>query len=186
LGSSEGEKSVNSEGEDLLSLLNDDPEGDADYFHIVVLHLADGDLRTYSFPLRACSEAFRAMLRCEPKQIYSFPEMTVKTGQELLYFLYNDRLKEDADVRELLVLADKFLIWLLKDACVSILKRILIDDDNWKEFFQFGDLCNVEELKLLGLKHFKQFVGRIMKKLGWNEHLSKADLATLLKSSSEC
>jgi hypothetical protein len=121
------------------------------------------------------------MFHCDPKKIYSFPEMNVKTGKELLFFLYTGQMKEDADVTELLVVADKFLIGSLKDACVRILKRSLINDNNWKEFIQLGNLCNVDHLKQLGIEHFKKFGRRIVKKPGWNEELSTDDHAALIE-----
>jgi len=57
----------------------------------------------------------------------------------------------------------------------------VINDDNWKDFFQLGDLCNVDQLKQLGMEHFKKFGHRIIKKIGWNEKLAKADHAALLE-----
>ena len=159
----------------------DHPDEEAVYPLIVWLQLADGKLPTFSFPLAAHSEAFWAMFRHDPKKIYSFPDMSVKTGKELHFFLYTGLMKEDADVMELLVVADKYLIGSLKDACVRILKTSVINDDNWKDFFQLGNLCNVDQLKQLGMEHFKKFGHRIIKKIGWNEELSKADHAALLE-----
>ncbi len=178
---SRAKKYVYCPGEDLLSLLADHPDEDAAYPHMVWLQLADGTLRTFSFPLAASSEAFRAMFRRDPKTTYSFPEISLKTGEDLLFYLYNGRMKEEADVKELLVVADKFLIGSLKNACVRILKRSVIDDDNWKEFFQLGNLCHVDQLKQLGMEHFKKFGRRIVKKPGWNDELSKADHAALIE-----
>jgi hypothetical protein len=175
------EKCVHWPGKDLLSSLDDNPDKYSTYPHLVWLQLADGKLHTSTFPLAAHSESFRDMFHCDPKKIYSFPEMNVKTGKELLFFLYTGQMKEDADVMELLVVADKFLIGSLKDACVRILKRSLINDNNWKEFIQLGNLCNVDHLKQLGIEHFKKFGRRIVKKPGWNEELSTDDHAALIE-----
>jgi hypothetical protein len=175
------EKYVHWPGKDLLSLLDDYADEESTYPHLVWLQLADGKLQTFPFPLAAHSESFRDMFCCDPKKIYSFPEISVKTGEELLFFLYTGQMKEDADVTELLVVADKFLIGSLKEACVRILERRLINDNNWKEFLQMGNLCNVNHLKQLGIEHFKQFGRRIVKKPGWNEELSNADHAALFE-----
>jgi BTB/POZ domain len=149
----------------------------------VTLSLADGEINIHSFPLAASSSVFRAMLRYSPNENYKFNDITVAIGKEVRCFLYTRRLKKDSNIGELLVLADKYLIDSLKDACVCAMINAGADEKNWGDFLRLGDLCHSEALKELGVDYFLQNAEHIMKTPGWDADLEPFQYRTLIQAA---
>ena len=72
----------------------------------MVLVLEDGEERCHTFPLAARSSVFRAMLTADMQERHSSPielkNLKLKTGQDLLHYMYNGWLKKGSDVVGLL------------------------------------------------------------------------------------
>jgi BTB/POZ domain len=72
--------------------------------------------------------------------------ITLKTGQDLLYYLYNGRLPEDASLMDLLPVANQYELTALKDICAEGLATS-VNDENYVEVLQLAKLFNIKQLK---------------------------------------
>jgi hypothetical protein len=96
------------------------------------------------------SPVFRAMLSVGMKEQATgqieLKNMKLKTGQDLLYYLYNQRLKEDSDLVGLLAAADQYDLPELKAMCGKSLAATLTRAD-YAELLHLAELYDVPELK---------------------------------------
>jgi BTB/POZ domain len=72
--------------------------------------------------------------------------ITLKTGQDLLYYLYNNRLPDDANLMDLLPVADQYELTRLEAMCVDGLDAN-VTDDNYVELLRLADLYSIKHLK---------------------------------------
>ena len=163
----------------------DDHEQDLASPGIIRLILEDGELWTQAFPLAAGSEFFRAMLRHSPlKESYIFDDMSVATARQLRNYLYTGRLKEGSEVRQLLGLADKYLIPLLKEDCIQALVTAGVDEDNWKELMELGECHQVDILHEMGLDYFMQHREQILRRSDWDAALDPRQYRAIVEACS--
>jgi BTB/POZ domain len=98
------------------------------------------------------SPVFRAMLTAGMKEQASgrieLKNMKLKTGQDLLYYLYNQRMKPDSDLTGLLAAADQYDMPELKAECGEALAAGGgVTRDNYVELMHMAELYNVKVLK---------------------------------------
>jgi hypothetical protein len=72
--------------------------------------------------------------------------MTLKTGQGLLYYLYNNQLKEDTNLMELLAVAAQYELPRLKALCAESLAAS-VTKDNCAELLRLAELFEIKQLK---------------------------------------
>jgi BTB/POZ domain len=72
--------------------------------------------------------------------------ITLKTGQDLLYYLYNNQLPDDANLMDLLPVADQYELTVLKAMCLDGLDAN-VTDENYLELLNLADLYSIKQLK---------------------------------------
>ena len=97
-------------------------------------------------------------------------DLKLKTGQELLTYLYNGKLERGADQRELLVVADRYDLAELKETCADALKAS-ISDENCLDLLLLGDMHHVPLLKSSALNHVRVHSKRIFQAPNWEKKI---------------
>jgi BTB/POZ domain len=88
--------------------------------------------------------------------------ITLKTGQDLLYYLYNGQLPKDASLMELLPVADQFELTALKATCAKGLATN-VNEENYAEMLQLAKLFNIKPLKENVIKYIASNADRLAK-----------------------
>jgi BTB/POZ domain len=86
--------------------------------------------------------------------------MKLKTGQDLLVYLYNRRLHEGSDLRGLLAAADKYDIRELKIWCATALAAS-VSTANYAELLHLAQLYKVPALKAVVLQYIVRHVNHL-------------------------
>ena len=127
-----------------------------------------------TFYLYLRSPVFRAMLSANMKERQigriELTDLKLKTGQELLTYLYNGKLERGADQRELLVVADRYDLAELKETCADALKAS-ISDENCLDLLLLGDMHHVPLLKSAALNHVRVHSKRMFQAPNWEEKI---------------
>jgi BTB/POZ domain len=76
----------------------------------------------------------------------SLKNNNVKTGQDLLFYLYNHQLRKDADFMGLLEIAEQYDMQELKAWCANLLAAS-VTKDNSTELLHVAELYDIELLK---------------------------------------
>jgi BTB/POZ domain len=85
----------------------------------------------------------------------------LKTGQDLLYYLYNGRLSDDvSNLMDLLPLADQYELTGLKVMCLDRLDAE-VTDDNYVELLRLAERCNAKKLKARVIEYIAANAGRL-------------------------
>ena len=118
------------------------------------------------------SLVFRAMLSSNMKERQTgridLTDWSLKTGQDLLSFLYSGRVKPDADLTKLLVVADRYDFQELKEMTSEALKT-KIRDENCLDLLMLAHLHHAERLKDAALVHIRLRSKALFKTTGWEE-----------------
>jgi hypothetical protein len=88
--------------------------------------------------------------------------MTLKTGQSLLYYLYNNQLPETADLKDLLPVADQYELPALKAICVDGLVDN-VTKDNYLELMHLAELYGLKPLKAKVIEYIAANADRLAK-----------------------
>jgi cbb3-type cytochrome oxidase cytochrome c subunit len=122
----------------------------------VYLEFEDGEARCHTFPLAARSPVFRAMLTADMRERASgrirLKDMKLKTGKDLLFYLYNRKLRDEADVMGLLAFANQYDMQELKIWCGKRLAPT-VTKANYSELWRTAELYDSTVLKSAVLKY---------------------------------
>ena len=88
--------------------------------------------------------------------------MTLKTGKDLLYYLYNNQLPEDADLKDLLPVADQYELPALKAICADGLV-VNVTKDNYLELLNLAELYGLKPLKAKVIEYIAANADRLAK-----------------------
>lgn len=94
-------------------------------------------------------------------------DVELKTGSDLLFYLYNGRMKPESDVMGLVALADKYDFQDLKKRCEKSLIAT-VSDDNCVELLTLADLHGCSQLKQAALAYIKVHGAVLVKKPSWD------------------
>jgi hypothetical protein len=110
----------------------------------VLIVFRNGEQNCHAFPLAARSVVLRTMLMADMREgntgRIEMQDVSLKTGRNMLFFLYNGWLEEGADLKGLLPLEDKYNIQELKEICENGLKK---SDANCVELLALADMHGV-------------------------------------------
>jgi len=115
-------------------------------------------INCHKFVLRCRSPVFSAMLAHDMQESSTrkieIKDFSVETVQQMVYFMYQGRLKEGNDTFtvELLQISDKYGLTLLKQNCEEALIKSL-DKSNLCHFWVIADLHEANSLKEEALRH---------------------------------
>ena len=114
------------------------------------------------------SAVFKALLAAGMKERKSsrieLKNVKLATGRELLYYLYNGRMKEgqeESDLMGLLALADQYDMAGLKSLCAAGLAA-RVTEDNYLEVMNMAQLHNMPLLKAAAVDYIAANAGRLV------------------------
>ena len=111
------------------------------------------------------SAVFRALLAADMKERNSgrieLKDIKLATGRDLLYYLYNGRMKEGSDLLGLLALADQYDMPELKSLCAEGLAA-RVTKDNYLEVLNMAQLHNLPLLKAAAVHYIAANAGRLV------------------------
>ena len=111
------------------------------------------------------SVVFRALLAADMKERNSgrieLKDIKLATGRDLLYYLYNGRMKEGSDLLGLLALADQYDMPELKSLCAEGLAA-RVTKDNYLEVLNMAQLHNLPLLKAAAVHYIAANAGRLV------------------------
>ena len=114
------------------------------------------------------SAVFKALLAAGMKERKSsrieLKNVKLATGRELLYYLYNGRMKEgqeETDLLGLIALADQYDMAGLKSLCAAGLAA-RVTEDNYLEVMNMAQLHNMPLLKAAAVDYIAANAGRLV------------------------
>ena len=114
------------------------------------------------------SAVFKALLAADMKERKSsrieLKNVKLATGRELLYYLYNGRMKEgqeETDLLGLIALADQYDMAGLKSLCAAGLAA-RVTEDNYLEVMNMAQLHNMPLLKAAAVDYIAANAGRLV------------------------
>ena len=96
--------------------------------------------------------------------------LLVQTGRDLLYYLYNGRMKDGSDIIGLLEVADQYDMQDLKTWCAEAL-AISLTDDTCFELLLMAQLHNVQLLKIAVIDYITENAGRLVQVPNWDRKI---------------
>ena len=114
------------------------------------------------------SAVFKALLAADMKERKSsrieLKNVKLATGRELLYYLYNGRMKEgqeETDLLGLIALADQYDMAGLKSLCAAG-RAARVTEDNYLEVMNLAQLHNMPLLKAAAVDYIAANAGRLV------------------------
>ncbi|XP_049853875.1 speckle-type POZ protein-like [Schistocerca gregaria] len=133
---------------------------------------ADGQLPAHSSVLVAQSSVFDVLLR-RGKELILIPDMPVDVVQQLLTFLYTDEVPQLQSVApQLLVLADRFELHVLKEMC----EQYLVEDlrvENTVPYCVLALRYSCPHLRKAAIEYFARHALPVLGSQGWVQELRK-------------
>jgi speckle-type POZ protein len=145
----------------------------------VVIHVKDEKFDAHKLILSARSQVFLAMFQSDLTEAQSntikIEDIKPAVFKEVLRFIYTDQVEQlDEIAEELLAVAERYMLELLKSKCESHLAR-KITVENCVDFLLLADLHSAVGLKTFVLDFFRLRAAEVAQTASWQQLMHSAN-----------